>query len=63
LRQTILSRTLIQDLPPDRYEVGLIANPSLNPIEFLKEILYQLGAETHSDSKLDLLHALNTQVP
>lgn len=60
--KTILSRTLIQDLPPDRYEVGLIANPSLNPIEFLREILYQLGAETHSESKLDLLHALNSQV-
>jgi len=25
--KTILSRTLIQDLPQDRYEVGLIANP------------------------------------
>ncbi len=60
--KTILSRTLIQDLPPDRYEVGLIANPSLSPVEFLKETLYQLGAETQSESKLDLLHALNSQV-
>ena len=60
--KTILSRTLIQDLPADRYEVGLIANPSLSPVEFLKEILYQLGAENTSDSKLDLLHALNGQV-
>ena len=60
--ETILSRTLIQDLPPDRYEVGLIANPSLTPVEFLKEILYQLGAQSTSDSKLDLLHALNSQV-
>jgi general secretion pathway protein A len=60
--KTILSRTLIQDLPLDKYEVGLIANPSLSPVEFLKEILYQLGAETKSDSKLDLLHALNNRV-
>jgi general secretion pathway protein A len=60
--KTILSRTLIQDLPADRYEVGLIANPSLSPVEFLREILYQLGAESAADSKLDLLHALNSQV-
>ena len=60
--KTILSRTLIQDLCPDQYEVGLIANPSLSPVEFLKEILYQLGAEIQSDSKLDLLHALNSQI-
>jgi general secretion pathway protein A len=60
--KTILSRTLIQDLPPDRYEVGLIANPSLSPVEFLREILYQLGADAKSESKLDLLHALNSQI-
>ncbi|HAA75700.1 TPA: hypothetical protein DCE37_11330 [Candidatus Latescibacteria bacterium] len=60
--KTILSRTLIQDLPPDRYEVGLIANPSLTPVEFLKEILHQLGVESTSESKLDLLRALNSQV-
>jgi general secretion pathway protein A len=60
--KTILSRTLIQDLPPERYEIGVIANPSLSPVEFLKEILYQLGIESAADSKLDLLHALNDQM-
>jgi general secretion pathway protein A len=60
--KTILSRTLIKDLPPERYEVGVVANPSLTPIEFLREILYQLGVENATDSKLDLLHALNDQV-
>ena len=59
--KTVLSRTLIQDLPPDRYEIGLITNPSLSPADFLREILYQLGVEIQSESKLDLLHALNDQ--
>ena len=59
--KTILSRTLIQDLPPERYEISLVTNPSLTPIEFLREILYQLGVETSTDSKLDLLHTLNDQ--
>lgn len=60
--KTILSRTLVQDLAGDRYEVGLIANPSLPPLDFLREILYQLGVESGSNSKLDLLHALNDLV-
>jgi general secretion pathway protein A len=60
--KTILSRTLIQDLSGDRYEVGLVANPSLSPLDFLREILYQLGVESNSSSKLDLLHALNDLV-
>ena len=57
--KTVISRALIQDLPADRYEVGVVANPSLSPVDFLKEILYQLGVEPSKDSKLDLLHALN----
>ena len=60
--KTVLSRTLIQDLPQDRYEVGVVANPSLTPIEFLREILYQLGVESADGSNLDLLQALNDQV-
>ena len=59
--KTILSRTLIQDLAPDRYEIGLVTNPSLSPVDFLREILYQLGVQTSTNSKLDLLHALNDQ--
>ena len=60
--KTILSRTLVQDLAGDRYEIGLVANPSLPPLDFLREILYQLGVESGSTSKLDLLHALNDLV-
>ncbi len=60
--KTVISRTLIQDLPQDRYEVGVVANPSLSPIEFLREILYQLGVESADGSNLDLLQALNDQV-
>lgn len=60
--KTILSRTLVQDLAGDRYEIGLVANPSLSPIDFLREILYQLGVESSASSKLDLLHALNDLV-
>ncbi len=60
--KTILSRTLAQDLQSDRYEVGVVANPSLSPIEFLREILSQLGVEEAPDSKSDLLEALNDRM-
>ena len=60
--KTILSRMFVQDLAGDRYEIGLVANPSLPPLDFLREVLYQLGAESKATSKLDLLHSLNDLV-
>jgi type II secretory pathway predicted ATPase ExeA len=57
--KTTLSRALIQRLEAERYEIGLLTNPSWNSVEFLSEILYQLGVETGEKSKPDLLHRLN----
>jgi general secretion pathway protein A len=57
--KTTLSRALIQRLEADRYEVGLLTNPSWNAVDFLLEILYQLGKETPQRSKPELLHQLN----
>src|SRR5262245_12298038 len=60
--KTTLSRALIQRLEADRYEIGLVTNPSWNATEFLREILYQLGEETAATSKSDLLHRLHDMV-
>jgi general secretion pathway protein A len=57
--KTTLSRALIQRLEAERYEIGLLTNPSWTSIEFLSEILYQLGVETEEKSKPALLHRLN----
>ena len=57
--KTTLSRALIQRLEAERYEIGLLTNPSWTAIDFLREVLYQLGIETQSTSKTDLLHQLN----
>jgi general secretion pathway protein A len=57
--KTTLSRALIQRLEAERYEIGLLTNPSWNPVEFLREILYQLGQETAETGKAELLHRLN----
>ena len=57
--KTTLSRALIQRLEADRYEVGLLTNPCWNTVEFLREILYQLGVESQEKAKAELLHRLN----
>src|SRR5207248_3029124 len=57
--KTTLSRALIQRLEADRYEIGLLTNPSWTPVEFLREVLYQLGVETDEKNKSELLHLLN----
>ena len=57
--KTTLSRALIQRLEAERYEIGLLTNPSWTAVEFLSEILYQLGVETEDKTKPELLHRLN----
>lgn len=57
--KTTLSRALIQRLEAERYEIGLLTNPSWNAVDFLREVLYQLGVETPQGSKTELLHLLH----
>jgi type II secretory pathway predicted ATPase ExeA len=57
--KTTLSRALIQRLESERYEIGLLTNPSWTPIDFLREVLYQLGVDAQETSKPELLHRLN----
>ena len=52
--KTLLSHMLIQDLSPERYQVGIVRKPDLSPIEFLKEILHQIGIQPSTESKTDL---------
>lgn len=57
--KTILSRALLEELSGERYQTILIFNPRLSHIEFLKEIIYQLGVDKIPNSKISLLHILN----
>ncbi len=60
--KTVLSRILIQDLPPDKYKIALMTKPSLSSTDFLGGMLNQLGIEIQSDAKSDLRRALEVQV-
>lgn len=59
--KTLLSRALILNLSHTRFDVALVANPSLPAVEFLGEILYQFGIEA-TNSKTELLHRLNDRL-
>jgi general secretion pathway protein A len=60
--KTTLSRALIQQLPKHKYNIGLIANPNLQPTDFLKETLLQFGLNPGTDSKVDLLNMLGEMI-
>jgi general secretion pathway protein A len=60
--KTLLSRVFIQQLPEKDFEIGLITNPSLEPLDFLKEILYQIGLNFKTNSKTELIASLNTRL-
>ncbi len=60
--KTTLSRVFIQQLPESEFDIGLITNPSLNALDFIKEVHYQLGLESHTNSKSDLLVILNNRL-
>ncbi|HJW87027.1 MAG TPA: AAA family ATPase [Candidatus Brocadiaceae bacterium] len=60
--KTTVSRAFVQELSSSDYEIGIIANPSLSSLDFLKEILYQLGIEKTADTKSALLRILNDAI-
>lgn len=61
--KTVISRLLFEILPPEKYEIGLVTNPLLSPIDLLQEICFQLGMKTSSDlPKTQLLMNLNERL-
>jgi type II secretory pathway predicted ATPase ExeA len=61
--KTLLSRALVLELMPEgKWEFGIITQPLLDPVELLKEILYQLGTDNSLKTKTDLVHALHDRV-
>lgn len=57
--KTTLSRALVQRLEAERYEIGLLTNPNWTAVDFLREVLYQLGVESQGRGKPELLHQLH----
>jgi general secretion pathway protein A len=60
--KTMLTKVYIHQLPPEQYDVGLIINPRLEPIEFIQEVLYQFDITNVPDTKVHCLHAFNEKM-
>ena len=60
--KTTLSMVYVRDLPPEKYDVGIIINPKLESVEFLQEILYQFGIKDIPETKVKCLRALNEKM-
>jgi len=60
--KTTLTRVYIEELAGDSYDIGLIINPKLDPIEFFQEVLYQFGIENVPETKVKCLRMLNEKM-
>lgn len=60
--KTVLSRVFLEQVSGAEYDIALITNPSLEPVEFLKEVLNQFGLPAGSDSKPEILDVLNKRL-
>lgn len=60
--KTTLTKVYMEQLPKDQYDIGLIINPKLEPVEFLQEILYQFGITNAPNSKVQCIRMLNDKM-
>lgn len=61
--KTTLSRVLMQQLSDTKFDIGLMTNPILKPLDFLREILYNLGLSPARNSpKSHMLKLLNEKL-
>ncbi len=59
LGKTTLSRKLLETLDPIAYQVVMIVNPVLTPVQMMREILSQLGIDLQSRDRQALVQRLH----
>lgn len=60
--KTTLTKVIVQELPKEEFEIGLVINPKLEPLEFLQEVLYQLDLAEVPETKVKCLRSLNEKM-
>ena len=60
--KTTISRAFMSRVATDSFDVRTITNPALNPLDFIRAILLQLGENADSDSKTILLNRLQKRL-
>ena len=59
--KTTLVRSLIRRLDAARYDVAFLLSPLRDPLDLLREVLYELGVETDESRRPQLLHLLGAR--
>jgi len=57
--KTLLGRALMQELDNERYEVAVLFNPKLSALQFLKELVRQLGGNGKENDKVRLMQSFS----
>ena len=60
--KTTVAKAFMKHLTSDKYDVHIVSNPALNPVDLIKAVLFQFGEETDSDSKTVLLNQLHQRL-
>lgn len=60
--KTTLAKVLLQKLSSEAFDMAMVVNPRLEPVELLQEVLYQLSIPDVPDSKVKCLHFLNDRL-
>lgn len=60
--KTTVSRALVDRISKEKYEFQTIVNPALDPVDFIRAILMNLGEPAESDSKVELLSRLQDRL-
>ena len=61
--KTTLTNVFARELSGNGFDIGLLINPKLEPVEFLQEILYQLNTtDNPPDTKVKCLRILNEKM-
>ncbi len=60
--KTTLSKVFLERLSEDNFDVALISNPCLEPMEFLKDILYKFRITDVPETKVEILQRLNNRL-
>ena len=60
--KTTLAKVYVQELFAEQFDIGLMINPKLEPVEFLQEVLYQFGIADVPDTKVRCLRVLNEKM-
>ncbi len=60
--KTTLVRSMINFLPEGRFEIHIVSNPALDPLDLIRAITLKLGGNPDGDSKTVLLDRLQHQL-